>query len=59
MSGPGRRHPFVEDHMARTPKPVTWYMATPAYGTIELSRQAGTPVCLADRPISPSRTVAA
>ncbi|MFI6728710.1 hypothetical protein [Streptomyces atratus] len=34
--------------MARTPKPVTWYMATPADGIIELSRQAGTPVSLAD-----------
>ncbi|MFF7365420.1 hypothetical protein [Streptomyces sp. NPDC008125] len=33
--------------MARTP--VTWYMATPADGIIELSRQAGTPVSLADR----------
>ncbi|WEH43967.1 hypothetical protein [Streptomyces sp. AM 2-1-1] len=32
--------------MARTP--VTWYMATPADGIIELSRQAGTPVSLAD-----------
>jgi hypothetical protein len=34
--------------MARTPKPVTWYMATPADGIIEHSRQAGTPVSLAD-----------
>lgn len=34
--------------MARTPKPVTWYMTTPADGIIELSRQAGTPVSLAD-----------
>lgn len=34
--------------MARTPKPVTWYMATPADGIIELSRQAGTPVSVAD-----------
>ncbi|MGW7620794.1 hypothetical protein ACWGLG_34155 [Streptomyces antimycoticus] len=33
--------------MART-KPVTWYMATPADGIIELSRHAGTPVSLAD-----------
>ncbi|MGW6287383.1 hypothetical protein [Streptomyces sp. NPDC055107] len=33
--------------MARKPKPVTWYMATPADGIIELSRQAGTPVDLA------------
>ncbi|MFE2384405.1 hypothetical protein [Streptomyces misionensis] len=32
--------------MAR--KPVTWYMATPADGTIELSRQTGTPVNLAE-----------
>ncbi|MET9077901.1 hypothetical protein ABZX95_38460 [Streptomyces sp. NPDC004232] len=32
--------------MAR--KPVTWYIATPADGIIELSRQAGTPVNLAD-----------
>ncbi|MFE3770862.1 hypothetical protein [Streptomyces sp. NPDC059122] len=32
--------------MAR--KPVTWYIATPADGIIELSRQAGTPVSLAD-----------
>jgi len=45
MSGPGRQHPFVEDLMAR--KPVTWYIATPADGTIEMSRQAGTPVNLA------------
>ncbi|QIB49513.1 hypothetical protein [Streptomyces aureoverticillatus] len=28
-------------------KPVTWYIATPADGTIEMSRQAGTPVNLA------------
>ncbi|MFJ4569018.1 hypothetical protein ACIP4U_36275 [Streptomyces caelestis] len=34
--------------MARTPKPVTWYMATPADGIIQHSRQAGTPVSLAD-----------
>ncbi|GAA2524394.1 hypothetical protein [Streptomyces longisporus] len=33
--------------MART-KPVTWYMATPADGVIELSRQAAVPVNLAD-----------
>ncbi|MFJ1804537.1 hypothetical protein [Streptomyces sp. NPDC088180] len=33
--------------MART-KPITWYMATPADGIIELSRQAGTPVSLPD-----------
>ncbi|MEU5234034.1 hypothetical protein AB0G82_32875 [Streptomyces anulatus] len=33
--------------MARN-KPITWYMATPADGIIELSRQAGTPVNLAD-----------
>lgn len=32
--------------MARTP--VTWYMATPADGTIELSRQTEAPVNLAD-----------
>ncbi|PJN36604.1 hypothetical protein CG747_32205 [Streptomyces sp. CB02959] len=32
--------------MAR--KPVTWYIATPADGIIEMSRQAGTPVNLAD-----------
>ncbi|MFI1177867.1 hypothetical protein [Streptomyces melanogenes] len=32
--------------MAR--KPVTWYIATPADGIIELSCQAGTPVDLAD-----------
>lgn len=32
--------------MAR--KPVTWCMAAPADGTIELSRQPGTPVSLAD-----------
>ncbi|MFG3532767.1 hypothetical protein ACGF8B_39575 [Streptomyces sp. NPDC047917] len=31
--------------MAR--KPVTWYIATPADGIIEMSRQAGTPVNLA------------
>lgn len=46
MSGPGRQLPSVEDHMARI-KPVTWYMATPADGIIEHSRQAGVPVCLA------------
>ncbi|WP_326621839.1 hypothetical protein OHA57_39710 (plasmid) [Streptomyces anulatus] len=34
--------------MARKPKPVTWYTATPADGIIELSRQAGTPVSLPD-----------
>jgi len=34
--------------MARKTKPVTWYMATPADGIIELSRQAGTPVSVAD-----------
>ncbi len=28
-------------------KPVTWYIATPADGVIEMSRQAGTPVNLA------------
>ncbi|MEU3901622.1 hypothetical protein [Streptomyces sp. NPDC045251] len=44
-SGPGRQHPFVEDRMAR--KPVTWYIATPADGIIEMSRHAGTPVNLA------------
>ncbi|MFC7830786.1 hypothetical protein [Streptomyces sp. NPDC057375] len=32
--------------MAR--KPVTWYIATPADGIIEVSRHAGTPVNLAD-----------
>ncbi|MFF2902368.1 hypothetical protein [Streptomyces sp. NPDC057966] len=45
MSGPGRQHPFVEDRMDR--KPITWYIATPADGIIEMSRQAGTPVNLA------------
>ncbi|MGW2841830.1 hypothetical protein ACWCWD_29095 [Streptomyces sp. NPDC001493] len=34
--------------MTRTPKDVSWYMATPADGIIERSRQAGTPVSLAD-----------
>ncbi|MFI1786191.1 hypothetical protein [Streptomyces rubiginosohelvolus] len=34
--------------MARTPKPVTWYIATPADGIIEKSRRAGTPVSLAE-----------
>ncbi|MFJ8855977.1 hypothetical protein [Streptomyces sp. NPDC102437] len=34
--------------MARTPRPVTWYIATPADGIIELSRLAGTRVNLAD-----------
>ncbi|MFD7532252.1 hypothetical protein ACFV8E_32435 [Streptomyces sp. NPDC059849] len=34
--------------MSRTRKqPVTWYIATPADGIIEMSRQAGTPVNLA------------
>ncbi len=44
MSGPGRSHPFTEARMAR--KPVTWYIATPADGIIEMSREAGTPVDL-------------
>ncbi|GAA1143581.1 hypothetical protein GCM10009577_79440 [Streptomyces javensis] len=34
--------------MARTPKTVTWYMATPADGILEHSRRAGVPVSLAD-----------
>ncbi|EYT77995.1 hypothetical protein CF54_39970 [Streptomyces sp. Tu 6176] len=34
--------------MARTRKPTAWYRATQADGIIELSRQAGTPVNLAD-----------
>ncbi|MEU0163546.1 hypothetical protein ABZ154_33370 [Streptomyces sp. NPDC006261] len=34
--------------MARKPKPVTWYIATPADGIIERSRKTGTPVNLAD-----------
>lgn len=34
--------------MARTPKTITWYMATPADGIIQQSRDAGTPVSLAD-----------
>ncbi|MFE7111107.1 hypothetical protein ACFU98_43685 [Streptomyces sp. NPDC057575] len=33
--------------MSRTRKPVTWYIATPADGIIEMSRKAGTPVNLA------------
>ncbi|MFD9601795.1 hypothetical protein [Streptomyces sp. NPDC059970] len=44
MSGPGRSHPFSEARMAR--KPVTWYIATPADGIIEMSREVGTPVNL-------------
>ncbi|QKZ18605.1 hypothetical protein [Streptomyces chartreusis] len=34
--------------MARTTKPVTWYMATPADGIIKHSRENGTPLSLAD-----------
>ena len=47
-AAPAAEHPLTEDRMSRTPKPVTWYMATPADGIIEHSRKAGTPVSLAD-----------
>jgi len=41
-----RHHLFMEDRMPG--KPITWYIATPADGVIEMSRQAGTPVSLAE-----------
>lgn len=49
LNRPDPRPPnsLMEDRMART-KPIAWYMVTPADGIIELSRQAGTPVNLAD-----------
>jgi hypothetical protein len=45
MSGQAALTPFTEARMARTP--VTWYIATPTDGIIEMSRLAGTPVNLA------------
>lgn len=40
--------PTMEDTVSRTPKPTTWYMATPADGIIPASRKALTPISLAD-----------